>query len=49
MKEFAKGDYVIVSDLVQGFGTFYDPGDKITLELEKGKGVYGARHRMDAL
>ena len=36
-EEFAKGDYVIVSDLVQGFGTFYDPGDKITLELEKGK------------
>lgn len=35
--EFATGDYVIVSDLVQGFGTFYDPGDKVTLELKNGK------------
>lgn len=35
--EFATGDYVIVSDLVQGFGTFYDPGDKVTLKLKDGK------------
>ena len=33
-EEFAGGGYVIVGDLVQGFGTFYDPGDRVTLELK---------------
>lgn len=36
-EEFTTGDYVIVSDMVQGFGTYYDPGDEITLQLAGGK------------
>ena len=35
--QFAAGGYVIVGDLVQGFGTFYDPGDKITLGMGNSK------------
>ena len=34
---FAEGDYIIVSDLVQGFGTYYDPGDRVRISLGNGK------------
>ncbi len=35
-EEFAKGDYVIVSDTARGFGYFYVPGESVTIDLGKG-------------
>lgn len=36
-QEFSRGDYVIVSDLVQEFGNYYNPGQSVTLNLGYGK------------